>query len=116
MCADAAAPAGETGMKLVEEHVPGLYSLRSVVYIAVCFLVPFVPIHLINRVEWWSPLISAAMCNALVLYLMSRLSWNEMESRQSLNRGLVLHEENNLGRSQISPRRSLRDVSRRRGI
>lgn len=82
MCAGTAAPAGKTGMKRIEEHVPGLYSLRSVVYIAACFLVPFVPVHLINRVAWWSPLVSAAACNALVLYLMSRMSWNAESIRE----------------------------------
>lgn len=66
----------KAGMKLIQEYVPGLYSVRSIAYIAVCFLVPFVPTHLINLIGWWSPLISAAAWNVLAFYLMSRMSWD----------------------------------------
>ena len=71
---DAVNAPGNTGMKLIEEHVPGLYGLKSIAYIVVCFLAPFIPAHLINLVGWWSPLISAVAWNLLVFYLMSRMS------------------------------------------
>jgi protein-S-isoprenylcysteine O-methyltransferase Ste14 len=67
---------GKTGMKLIEEHVPGLYSPKSIAYIVVCFLAPIVLALLINRIGWWTPLISAAAWNALAFYLMSRMSRN----------------------------------------
>ena len=35
MCSDAANAPEKAGIKLIEEHVPGLYSLRSIAYIAV---------------------------------------------------------------------------------
>jgi predicted membrane chloride channel (bestrophin family) len=59
----------KTGMGLIEEHVPGLYSLRSNAYIAGCFLVPIVLAHLINQIGWWTPLISAAAWNVLAFSL-----------------------------------------------
>jgi protein-S-isoprenylcysteine O-methyltransferase Ste14 len=82
MRSDAANAREKAGMKLIEEHVPGLYSLRSIGYIVVCFLVPFVPAHLINLIGWWSPLISAAAWNVLAFYLMSRMSWNAESIRE----------------------------------
>jgi protein-S-isoprenylcysteine O-methyltransferase Ste14 len=82
MRSGAANARGKTGMKLVEEYVPGLYGVRSIAYIVVCFLVPFVPTYLINRIGWWSPLISAAAWNVLAFYLMSRMSWNAESIRE----------------------------------
>jgi protein-S-isoprenylcysteine O-methyltransferase Ste14 len=82
MRSDAANVPDGAGMKLVEEHVPGLYSFGSIAYIVACFLVPFVPAHLINRIGWWSPLISAAAWNVLAFYLMSRMSWNAESIRE----------------------------------
>jgi protein-S-isoprenylcysteine O-methyltransferase Ste14 len=79
---DVANASMKAGLKLVEAYVPGLYSVRSIAYIVVCFLVPFVPAHLINRIGWWSPLISAAVSNLLAFYLMSRMSWNADRIRE----------------------------------
>ena len=73
---------GKTGMKRIEQHVPGLYSLRSIAYIAASFLAPIVLAHLINRIGWWAPPISAAAWNVLAFYLMSRMSWNAEGIRQ----------------------------------
>jgi protein-S-isoprenylcysteine O-methyltransferase Ste14 len=72
----------KTGMKLVEAYVPDLYSLKSIVYIAVCSLVPFVLAHLINLMGWWAPLVSAAAWNVLAFYLMSRMSRNAEKIRE----------------------------------
>jgi protein-S-isoprenylcysteine O-methyltransferase Ste14 len=82
MRSDAANAREKAGMQLVEEHVPGLYSLWSVAYIVVCFLAPIVLAHLINQIDWWTPLISAAAWNGLAFYLMSRMSWNAESIRQ----------------------------------
>ena len=82
MRSDAVNAPEKAGIKLIEEYVPGLYSVRSIAYIVVCFLVPFVPAHLINRIGWWSPLISAAVSNLLAFYLMSRMSWNADRIRE----------------------------------
>jgi hypothetical protein len=82
MRSDAANAPEKAGMRLIEEYVPGLYSVRSIAYMVVCFLVPVVPAHLINRIGWWSPLISAAAWNVLAFYLMSRMSWNAESIRQ----------------------------------
>jgi protein-S-isoprenylcysteine O-methyltransferase Ste14 len=76
MRSDAANAPGKTGMRLIKEHVPGLYSLKSIAYIAACFLAPIVPAHLVNRIGWWAPLASAAAWNGLAFYLMSRMSRN----------------------------------------
>ena len=73
---------GKTGMKLIEEHVPSLYSLRSIAYIVACFLAPIVLAHLINRIAWWTPPVSAAAWNVLAFYLMSRISWNAERIRE----------------------------------
>jgi protein-S-isoprenylcysteine O-methyltransferase Ste14 len=64
----------KTGMKLIEAYIPGLYSLKSIVYIAACFLVPLVLAHLINLIGWWMPLVSAVAWNVAAFYLMSRMS------------------------------------------
>jgi protein-S-isoprenylcysteine O-methyltransferase Ste14 len=82
MRSDAANAPEKAGMRLIEEYVPGLYSVRSIAYMVVCFLVPVVPAHLINRIGWWSPLISAAAWNVLAFYLMSRMSWNAESIRE----------------------------------
>jgi len=72
----------KTGMKLIEEHVSGLYSFKGIAYIAVCFFAPFVPAYLINLVGWWSPPVSAAAWNVLAFYLMSRMSRNAEKIRE----------------------------------
>ena len=54
MCPDAAHLPGKTGMKRIEDHIPRLYSLKSLVYIATCFLAPIFVTHLINRIGWVS--------------------------------------------------------------
>lgn len=82
MRSDAANAPEKAGMKLVEEHVPGLYSLRSIAYIVACFLAPIVLAHLINGIGWWAPPISAAGWNVLAFYLMSRMSWNAESIRE----------------------------------
>jgi len=71
-----------TGMELIKEHVPGLYSLRSIAYIVACFLAPIVLAHLINQIAWWTPLVSAATWNVLAFYMMSRMSWNAGRIRE----------------------------------
>ena len=82
MRSDAANTPGKTGMKLIKEHVPSLYSLRSITYILICTLAPVVLAHLVNRIGWWAPLVSAAAWNALAFYLMSRMSWNAESIRE----------------------------------
>jgi protein-S-isoprenylcysteine O-methyltransferase Ste14 len=72
----------ETGMKLIAAYVPDLCSLKSIVYIAVCSLVPLVLAHLINLISWWTPLLSAAAWNVLAFYLMSRMSRNAEKIRR----------------------------------
>jgi len=79
---DAANAPEKTGMKLIQEYVPGLYSLKSIAYIAICFFAPLVPTHLINRIGWWAPLVSAAAWNGLAFYLMSRMSRNAESIRE----------------------------------
>jgi protein-S-isoprenylcysteine O-methyltransferase Ste14 len=76
MTSGAAQAPEKTGMKLIEAYVPDLYSLKSVVYIAVCSLAPLVPAHLVNRIGWWAPPVSTAMWNVLGFYLMSRMPRN----------------------------------------
>jgi protein-S-isoprenylcysteine O-methyltransferase Ste14 len=66
---------GKTGMRLIEAYVPDLYSFKSIVYIAICSLVPLVPAHLVNLIGWWTPLLSTAAWNVLGFYLMSRMPW-----------------------------------------
>jgi protein-S-isoprenylcysteine O-methyltransferase Ste14 len=73
---------GKSGMKLIEAYVPGLYSLKSIVYMAVCSLVPLVLAHLINLTGWWAPLVSTAAWNVLAFYLMSRMSRNAEKIRE----------------------------------
>jgi protein-S-isoprenylcysteine O-methyltransferase Ste14 len=82
MTSDIAQAPEKTGMKLVEAYVPGLYSLKSIVYMAVCFLVPLVLAHLINLIGWWAPLISTAAWDVLAFYLMSRMSRNAEKIRE----------------------------------
>jgi protein-S-isoprenylcysteine O-methyltransferase Ste14 len=69
-------------MKLVQEYVPNLYSLGSVAYIVASFLAAIVLAHLVNRIAWWAPLVSAAAWNALSFYLMARMSWNAENIRE----------------------------------
>jgi protein-S-isoprenylcysteine O-methyltransferase Ste14 len=82
MTSDMAQVPEKTGMKLIEANVPDLYSFRSIVYIAVCFLGPLVLAHLINLIGWWAPLVSAAAWNTLAYYLMSRMSRNAEKIRE----------------------------------
>ena len=82
MRSDAANAPERAGMKLIKEHVPGLYGLKSIAYIIVCFLVPLIPAYLINLIGWWMPLLSAAAWNALAFYLMSRMSWKAESIRE----------------------------------
>jgi protein-S-isoprenylcysteine O-methyltransferase Ste14 len=72
----------KTGMKLIEAHVPELYSLKSIVYIAVCLLVPLVLAHVINLIAWWTPLASAVVWNVLATHLMSRMPRNAERIRE----------------------------------
>jgi protein-S-isoprenylcysteine O-methyltransferase Ste14 len=71
----------KTGWKLIEAHVPDLYSFKSILYIAVCSLVPLVPAHFINLIGWWAPPVSAAAWNALAFYLMARMPWRAEKIR-----------------------------------
>ena len=82
MSSGAAGAPGRTGIKLIEDHVPSLYSWWSIAYIVTSFLAPIVLTHFINRIGWWAPLISAAAWNALAFYLMSRMSWNAEAIRE----------------------------------
>ncbi|MBN1316226.1 MAG: hypothetical protein JXA42_12180 [Anaerolineales bacterium] len=77
----AQAPA-KSGMKPIEAHAPGLYSLKSIVYITVLFLVPLVLAHLIDLISWWAPLVSMAAWNILAFYLMSRMPRNAEKIRE----------------------------------
>ena len=72
----------KTGIKLIEAHVTDLYSLKSIVYIAACFLVPLVLAHFVNLIGWWAPLASVAAWNALAFYLMSRMPRNAEKIRE----------------------------------
>jgi hypothetical protein len=65
-----------TGVKLIEAHVPDLYSFKSIVYVAVSFLVPLVLAHLANLMGWWVPLVSTAARNAPAFHLVSRMPRN----------------------------------------
>ena len=82
MASDMAQAPEKTGMKLVEAHVPGLYSLKSIVYIVVCLLGPLVLAHLINLMGWWVPLVSTAAWNTLAFYLMSGMPRNAEKIRE----------------------------------
>ena len=82
MSSNGADAPGKTGMRLIEEHVPSLYSLRGIATIAACFLAPIVLAHLINRIGWWAPLISAAAWNGLAFYLMARMPQNAESIRE----------------------------------
>ena len=82
MSSDGADAPGKTGMRLIEQHVPSLYSLKSIATIAACFLAPIILAHLINRIGWWAPLISAAGWNVLAFYLMARISWHAESIRE----------------------------------
>ncbi len=72
----------KTGMKLIEAHVPGIYSFKSIVFIAVCSLGPLVLAHLINLISWWAPLVSTAAWDMLAFYLMSRMPRNAERIRE----------------------------------
>ena len=65
MTSDMAQAAEKTGMKRIEAHVPDLYSFKSIVCIAVCFLGPLVLAHLVNLIGWWVPLVSTAVWDTL---------------------------------------------------
>jgi protein-S-isoprenylcysteine O-methyltransferase Ste14 len=82
MASDKVQAPEKTGMKLIEAYVPNLYSLKSIVYIAVCLLGPLILAHLINLVDWWAPLVSTAAWNALAFYLMSRMPRNAERIRE----------------------------------
>ena len=82
MAPDTAQAPEKTGMKLIEAYVPGLYSLKSVAYVAAGFFVPLVLAHRINRIGWWAPLVSAAAWNVVAFYLMSRMSRNAEKIRE----------------------------------
>jgi protein-S-isoprenylcysteine O-methyltransferase Ste14 len=69
-------------MKLIEAYVPGLYSLKSIAYVAACVLVPLALAHRINLIGWWAPLVSGAAWNVLAFYLMSRMSRNAEKIRE----------------------------------
>ena len=69
-------------MKLIEEYVPDLYGFKSIVTIAVSFLVPLVLAHLANLIGWWGPLVSTAAWNTLAFYLMSRMPRRAESIRQ----------------------------------
>lgn len=59
----------KTGMKLIEAHVPGIYSFKSIVYVAVSLLVPLVLAHVANLMGWWVPLVSTVAWNTLAFHL-----------------------------------------------
>ena len=82
MTSDIAPVPEKTGMQLIEAHIPGLYNLKSIVYIAVCSLAPLVVAHLINLIAWWAPMVSTAAWNVLAFYLMSRMSRNAERIRE----------------------------------
>jgi protein-S-isoprenylcysteine O-methyltransferase Ste14 len=82
MTSGAAQTPEKAGMKLIEAYVPDLYSFRSILYIAVCSLAPLVPVHLVNLIGWWAPLVSTAAWNVLAFYLMSRMPRNAEKVRE----------------------------------
>jgi protein-S-isoprenylcysteine O-methyltransferase Ste14 len=82
MTSGAAQTPEKAGMKLIEAHVPNLYSFKSILYIAVCSLAPLVPVHLVNLIGWWAPLVSTAAWNVLAFYLMSRMPRNAEKVRE----------------------------------
>ena len=82
MASGAAQAPQKTGIKLIEAYVPGLYSPRSIAYIAVCSLAPLVLAHLVNLMGWWAPLLSTAAWNVLAFYLMSRMPRNAERIRE----------------------------------
>jgi protein-S-isoprenylcysteine O-methyltransferase Ste14 len=71
----------KTGLKLIEAYVPGLYSLKSIAYVAVCSLAPLALAHFINLIGLWASLVSAAAWNVLAFYLMSRMPRNAEKIR-----------------------------------
>ncbi|MBN1977527.1 MAG: hypothetical protein JW918_09010 [Anaerolineae bacterium] len=73
MTAGATQAQEKTGWKIVEAHVPDLYSFNSIVYITICSLAPLALAHLFNLIGWWAPLVSTAAWNVLAFYLMSRM-------------------------------------------
>ena len=81
MTSGAAQAPEKAGVKLIEAYVPDLYSFKSIVYIAVCFLAPLVLAHLISLIDWWTPLVSTAAWNVLAFYLMSRMPWKAEKIR-----------------------------------
>jgi protein-S-isoprenylcysteine O-methyltransferase Ste14 len=82
MTSGAAQAQEKTGWKLIEAHVPDLYSFKSIVYITVCSLTPLVLAHLFNLIGWWAPLVSTAAWNVLGFYLMSRMPRNAEKIRR----------------------------------
>ena len=82
MTSSAAQASEKTGMRLIEAYVPDLYSFKSILYIAVCFLAPLVLAHLFNLIGWWAPLVSTAAWNVLAFYLMSRMPRNAERIRE----------------------------------
>ena len=82
MTSDMAQAPEKTGMKLIEAHVPDLYSFKSIAYIAIYSLVPLILAHLINLISWWAPLVSTAAWDILAFYLMSRMSRNAEKIRE----------------------------------
>jgi protein-S-isoprenylcysteine O-methyltransferase Ste14 len=81
MTSGAAQAPEKAGVRLIEAYVPDLYSFKSIVYIAVCFLAPLVLAHLISLIDWWTPLVSTAAWNVLAFYLMSRMPWKAEKIR-----------------------------------
>jgi protein-S-isoprenylcysteine O-methyltransferase Ste14 len=81
MTSDATQAPEKTGWELVEAYVPDLYSLKSIVYIAVCSLAPLVLAHFVNLIGWWAPPVSTAAWNVLAFYLMSRMPRNAEKIR-----------------------------------
>jgi protein-S-isoprenylcysteine O-methyltransferase Ste14 len=69
-------------MRLIEAHVPGLYSLKSLLSIAVSFLLPLILAHVTNLMGWWAPLLSTAAWNTLAFHLMSRMPRNAESIRE----------------------------------
>jgi protein-S-isoprenylcysteine O-methyltransferase Ste14 len=82
MTAGATQAPEKTGWKLIEAHIPDLYSFKSIAYIAVCSLAPLVLAHFTSLIGWWAPPVSAAAWNVLAFYLMSRMPRRAEEIRR----------------------------------
>jgi protein-S-isoprenylcysteine O-methyltransferase Ste14 len=81
MNSDAKQASEKTGWKLIGAYIPDLSSFKSIVYIAMCSLVPLVLAHFINLIGWWAPPVSTAAWNVLAFYLMSRMPRNAEKIR-----------------------------------